>query len=162
MHSKREDMSSEFLRDVQRHNANAFGISVIRNMVAKRPGTLHRLKQFLTDDVDLAEISSVTDFPSKLNSLTDHLSESAGLPWGASRKALNIFLRDALYNHYLRCAFQLQQIETALEVPLDGDVGKALRTRPEGMNLPRWTRSSVLARMRALYIRILLLLWRNA
>jgi hypothetical protein len=39
---------------------------------------------------------------------------------------LNIFLRDALYNYYLREHYDLARIEPFLEVPLDGSVGKGL------------------------------------
>jgi hypothetical protein len=59
-------------------------------------------------------------------------------PWGAARKFLNIFLRDALYDAQLKRAFSLTSIERWLEVPLDGDVGKCLNVEPEGRELPRW------------------------
>ena len=56
--------------------------------------------------------------------------------WGLARKALNIFLRNCLYNHYLRTKFQLDQAEQFLELPLDSFVAKALRGKDE--NLPPW------------------------
>jgi hypothetical protein len=56
--------------------------------------------------------------------------------WGAARKFLNIFMRDAAYNVFLRDAFQLNQVEDRLEVPVDSQVAKELKNRlPE---LPRW------------------------
>ena len=58
--------------------------------------------------------------------------------WGAARKALNIFLRDVLYNHYLRSHHGLDRLEDWLEVPLDRDVAVALRAESEGGELPRW------------------------
>jgi hypothetical protein len=60
-------------------------------------------------------------------------------PWGAARKALNLFLRSAVYNHYLRKAFRLRSIVAWLEIPVDSVIGKALkREAPGGDDLPRW------------------------
>ena len=59
-------------------------------------------------------------------------------PWGAARKALNLFLRDALYNHYLRRRFALKKVEKWLEVPLDSLVAKGLIEKAGADILPRW------------------------
>ncbi|MCH7559635.1 MAG: hypothetical protein IIB56_19590 [Planctomycetes bacterium] len=59
-------------------------------------------------------------------------------PWGAARKAINLFLRDALYNKYLSKKFKLQSIETWLEVPLDRAVTKGLKLHSNRGELPRW------------------------
>ena len=37
---------------------------------------------------------------------------------GAARKAINLFLRDALYNRYLNRRFALSWIQAWIEVPL--------------------------------------------
>jgi hypothetical protein len=62
--------------------------------------------------------------------------------WGVARKCLNLFFRDALYNHYLRTKYGLAKFERYLEIPLDSHVGTELRHSPEGQNanppLPRW------------------------
>ncbi|MCX7256979.1 MAG: hypothetical protein NTZ64_09635 [Polaromonas sp.] len=58
--------------------------------------------------------------------------------WGAARKALNLFLRDALYNRDLCTYYELDRIRSWLEVPLDRDVGTALGKEPEGSKLPTW------------------------
>jgi len=58
--------------------------------------------------------------------------------WGAARKGLNLFLRDATYNIDLSAAFGLARIRPFLEVPLDRDIGSALSAQPEGANLPKW------------------------
>jgi len=42
--------------------------------------------------------------------------------WGAARKAINIVLREYLYNKYLCCFYKLDKIESWLEVPLDKNV----------------------------------------
>ena len=47
--------------------------------------------------------------------------------WGVARKSLNLFLRSCLYNHYLRRAYHLEELEYLLEVPLDSKVTNGLR-----------------------------------
>jgi hypothetical protein len=61
-----------------------------------------------------------------------------GRPWGAARKALNLFLRDSLYNRYLSDHFNLQQIEAWLEIPLDSAVARGLQSGTGRGVLPRW------------------------
>ena len=58
--------------------------------------------------------------------------------WGAARKVLNIFLRDCLYNVYLRDAFGLGAIGYFLEVPLDSHVAAGLIQSDHGGDLPPW------------------------
>jgi len=50
-----------------------------------------------------------------------------GRPWGLARKAVNLFLRDCLYNHYLRRKYGLARMETWLEIPLDSVVARELK-----------------------------------
>ncbi len=69
---------------------------------------------------------------------------TAGMParcrsWGRARKALNIFLRNALYNRYLSNGYSLSAVEQYLEVPLDSYVGNALGAEPEESDLPKWS-----------------------
>lgn len=61
-----------------------------------------------------------------------------GRPWRAARKAINLFLRDTLYNLYLNRAFLIEKIEPWLEVPLDSAVARGLRSRAGRGVLPRW------------------------
>lgn len=42
--------------------------------------------------------------------------------WGVARRALNLLLRSARNNDYLRGAYRLQRVETFLEIALDGIV----------------------------------------
>ena len=62
----------------------------------------------------------------------------APISWGAARKFVNIFLRDATYCFWLRDAFGLASVEPVLELPLDSFTAKGLRAEPEGVDLPRW------------------------
>ena len=85
-------------------------------------------------------VSSGQVFQSRLGSATDGLLAALPAPsrhWGLARKALNIFLRDCLYNRYLCEAYQLEQVEPLLELPLDSITGSALVKEAHG-SLPSW------------------------
>src|SRR5687767_2834030 len=115
---------------VQRFIANSFGIGVIRGMAP--PGTLECIWKFLGKTLDLTQVSSVSpcDFQHELDEQTRQFIDAmpdGGKQWGMARKCLNLFLRDALYNFYLRDAYGLGKLEGVLEIPLDSHVGKALR-----------------------------------
>jgi hypothetical protein len=58
--------------------------------------------------------------------------------WGAARKFLNIFLRDAIYNRFLCEHYSLARIEPFLEVPLDKSVAVGLGGEEGGSELPPW------------------------
>lgn len=80
--------------------------------------------------------------PSKFDLTLDELTEKlrkkmpkGARHWGAARKCLNLFFRDALYNFYLREAYGLAKFEGVLEIPLDSYVGQALRRQDN--SLPR-------------------------
>lgn len=59
-------------------------------------------------------------------------------PWGTARKALNLFMRDCLYNRYLSEHFHLTKLEDFLEIPLDSAVSKGLRNKAGRGYLPKW------------------------
>lgn len=59
-------------------------------------------------------------------------------PWGTARKALNLFMRDALYNQYLYHHYRLGKAEPWLEVPLDRAVAKGLKHLAGRGKLPSW------------------------
>ena len=72
--------------------------------------------------------------------------------WGAARKAMNLFLRDACYNRFLSSHYGLARIEQWLEVPLDKDVATGLTddlrrgtySMPSGFSAPNWTKIKAL------------------
>jgi hypothetical protein len=112
----------------------AVGVSTLRG----RPsGTIANARNFLKS-IDLQQFKTQTeeDFQKQLDSGTNDLAKF--VDWGGARKVLNIFLRDVLYNYYLRENFGFGQIEKWLELPLDGHVAKSLLVEPEGKNLPQW------------------------
>ena len=129
-----------FIEAVQTFRANAFSVGIVRNMGPSR--TLESVRTFLTN-LDLKRIAECDGalFGRKLDQLTDELQRSmpvGGRYWGTARKCLNLFLRDALYDFYLRREYRLQRLEPHLEIPLDSFVGRALKREPEGIRLRRW------------------------
>lgn len=57
---------------------------------------------------------------------------------GAARKALNLYLRNCVYNRYISERYSLRKITPWLEVPLDQYVARGIRRNGEGQDLPRW------------------------
>jgi len=133
-------MADKFIRSVQEHLANSYGISAARRMGP--PGTIRAVRKFLKT-IDLASVAAggAPSYLQTLDRLTEDLRRAlpwGGKRWGTARKALNLFFRDAVYNHFLRERFALGRLERALEVPLDSLVGRGLRSEAEGHELPRW------------------------
>ena len=119
----------------------SIGPSVLRGRGTK--GLAQLVRQFLKE-LRLAQLHGKSRDPSKrwLNLQTRRLMDrmpARARSWGRDRKALNIFLRNILYNRYLSGAYSLSSIEQHLEVPLDSYVGIALASEPEGSELPRWS-----------------------
>jgi len=111
--------------------------------VRSRPsGTLDAARSFLeTIRLGRMGIKKGWEFRERPDRLTEDLRIS--LParakyWGLARKILNMFLRDATYNHYLRNEFNLDRAETRLEIPLDSAVATGLRRRSPRGSLPPW------------------------
>ena len=78
------------------------------------------LKPFATEDEGI--------FRKQTESATDGLqAKMPGHERGFARKALNVFLRDCLYNSYLRSEYRLELSGAFCEVPLDSIVAKELR-----------------------------------
>jgi hypothetical protein len=118
----------------------AIGPSSLRNQGAS--GVINAAQEFLAV-LDLSELSTSTkgDFPSHIDTATHSLL--LALPkeaqnWGAARKAVNLFLRDALYNHYLTTKYKLHRIEEWLEIPLDRAVARGLKKLGNKAELPVW------------------------
>jgi hypothetical protein len=126
---------------VQNFLAKALSGTTLRNMGPA--GTVECVRNYLKG-IDLAEFASA-DADGFRNALDRHtsalskcLSGKDGEKWGVARKSLNLFLRDAAYNFYLRQRYHLDAISRLLEVPLDSRVGHQLRDEPEGKRLRAW------------------------
>ncbi len=132
---------TEFLWMIQARTAEmAIGASTLRNQGAAN--VVSTTREFLkrlelrTFNTDIAE-----GFRKSLDEQTNCLGVSlpqGAQSWGAARKALNIFLRDVLYSHYLSEEYGFERLEPWLELPLDGDSARSLRLEPEGKGLTRW------------------------
>jgi hypothetical protein len=118
----------------------AIGASALRN---QGKGVLAASREFCAK-MDLgkySDINNIVKFQILLNKDTERLLDNFSFrkrPWGTARKAINLFLRDALYNKYLSARYQLEEIEPFLEVPLDSAVSKGLRKRAGRGVLPQW------------------------
>ena len=129
-----------FIPTVQQKVAvTAIGPSALRG---QGKGVLKTSQEFLAS-LSLARIprSSEIRFRNWLDRQTNRLLDQLpieGRPWGAARKAINLFLRDALYNQYLNRQFKISKIEPWLEIPLDSAVARGLRKRTERDVLPQW------------------------
>lgn len=119
----------------------AIGHSTLRNQGA--PGVISTARAYLSE-IDLGQFAALLgehEFKELLNKETKSLAErfpgAAKGNWGAARKAINIFLRDCLYNLYLSKMYSLQKLESWLELPLDRNVGTSLRKLLPKM-VPNW------------------------
>lgn len=130
----------DFITTLQRKVAfTAVGPSALRG---QGKGVLRASQDFLAQ-MSLARIpkSSAKSFQLWLDGQTESLLDTLPIknrPWGAARKAVNLFLRDALYNQYLCKQFKLLSIESWLEIPLDSAVAKGLNLQSNRGELPRW------------------------
>lgn len=130
-----------YLKFVQMHVAQrSIGPSTVRG--AGRGGTAEAARTYLAS-LNLMDFSGrgMSRFEHALDMHTERLR--AGLPrsarhWGLARKCLNIFLRDATEHHVLRIRFNLAQVESRLEIPLDRHTATELRARDTAGLLPRW------------------------
>ena len=108
----------------------AIGRSTLRSQGA--PGMVGRARIFLSK-LDLRRFSTGTEelFQKQLNYQTSRLASKfpAGGKgnWGAARKSINIFMRDAVYCAPIRSMYSLSKIEKWLEVPLDRHVYDGLK-----------------------------------
>lgn len=119
---------------------SAIGASALRGQGA--PGVVEAARRFLGNlDLRRFSVRSKKAFLSALDKTTTDLLGSfppKARHWGAARKALNLFLRDSLYNYYLREQFKPERSEAWFEVPLDSAVAKGLSKWDESHVLPRW------------------------
>ena len=114
-------------RHLQRFLAN---VSVSPSVTGGNlPGVKEAIIQSLSE-LPLREFADPLRFVHNLNSWTYRIGTSCTrrVPWGTARKCLNIFLRDATYNHYMRGHYHFDAVESLLEVPLDSRVRDGLRS----------------------------------
>ena len=121
----------DFLKLMRRRVAAlAIGASSLRNMVGSSGVEIAR---GFCESIPLDPVSNPEGFSDQLDILTADLARKlprrklqGGELWGPARKQLNIFLSDAVYNHYLRDAYRLERVESMLEVPVDSFVAAGI------------------------------------
>ncbi len=140
METSTSTLPPDFISTMQHRVATvAIGPSTLRN---QGKGVIQATQEFLSR-LPLARIptSNEARFRDWLDRQTECLLDALPIknrPWGAARKALNLFLRDALYNQYLNRHFQIGKVEPWLEVPLDSAVAKGLKRLAGRGKLPPW------------------------
>lgn len=121
---------NDFIKTMQKRTAvSSMGPSSLRNQGV---GVL-RCAQDYCGKLDLSAFSKSDEltFNKLLDRHTDRLLDILPVktrPWGAARKAINLFLREALYNKYLSKNYHLNKIEKYLEIPLDRIVASELKS----------------------------------
>lgn len=123
--------------DHQRRVAQcAVGPSTVRG----QPGeTVKRSRDFLAQ-VELGSVTETYGLWLERQTLAMQDAVLAGgrpMLWGFARKVLNIFMRDALYNHFLRSAYALDRFERQMQLPMDRHCAEGLRKR-SGIVCPEW------------------------
>jgi hypothetical protein len=139
--AKKKMTKEEFLQKIQKRVAEcSIGPTTLWG---QGKGVTAEARKYLT--TMLLDSFSVTEEKVFLEQLEDHTNKlkdsfpkCAENNWGAARKSLNIFLRDALYNRYLCDHFKLMPIEAWLEVPLDKGVGNGLYKDDPKKSLDKW------------------------
>lgn len=123
----------------------AVGPAVMMGQRKGIKGLLRATQEYLGEKIVLSRIpmSSQKAYANWLDRKTELLLDAMQKkiehrPWGLARKALNLFMRDAVYNKYLSKHFGLSKLESWLEVPLDSKVARGLKHRHGGSALPRW------------------------
>jgi hypothetical protein len=133
--------SADFLRIIHNRTAEAaVGPSALRNQGA--PGVVRVARDYFKRlDLRTFAVSKERDFTRKLDLATENLRKrfpKGARNWGAARKGLNLFLRDALYNTFLCKHYHLERTEPWLEIPLDQYVAAGLHRDYNGEDLPKW------------------------
>jgi len=130
----------EFVKVIQQYVAIAsVGVSAVRGQA---PGTRWAAVAYLAQ-IDLGRLPRHARgryaqwLDARTGDLRDRLP-GRNKPWGVARKAMNLFMRGCLYNHYLRKEYGLAKVEPWLEIPLDSVTAKALKKHAGRGALPRW------------------------
>lgn len=120
----------QFLKRVQRYVVQVtVPQSALRSQLGREKGTLRKVHDFLSD-VDLSQVRP-DGFGAWLDAKTRELMRvfprNARGNWGAARKAMNLLLIGAYFNHYLRTGHRLERVRDLLETPLDSKATGRLR-----------------------------------
>lgn len=118
----------------------AVGASAMRG---QGKGVVHIVRKHL-GKVDLGRFAVRTRlrFEAALDDETEKLRRklpSGSKRFGTARKAMNLFLRDALYSNYISDHFGLDLGSEWFELPLDSFSVRGIREYPLALEVPKWT-----------------------
>lgn len=128
----------DFLKTMQEFVAtSAIGVSALRN---QGRGSHQAVRDFLAAML-LTPLKGMgqVEYRNWIDEATEGLLAKwpgTGRPWGAARKSVNLFMRDALYNQYLSQEHDIGHVEKWMEIALDSKVAKGLHRRFPA--LPAW------------------------
>jgi len=134
--------NKEFLSAVQKFTGiQAVSVSTVRGLPEGSLGKIHAYLGRLR----LGRLAGMngTDYARWLDARTVHLQKKLGgrpKQWGVARKAMNLFMRQCLYNTYLSKKFRLARFQKQMEIPLDSRVAHGLGkdARKRKLKLPPW------------------------
>jgi len=131
-------LTPQFLTDLKKFTAvTAVGVQALRRQGIGAIGCIQERLEAL----GLSQTTSIENqegFVRWLDKETDVLMERCKVSWGAARKALNLFMRACFYNRYLSAEFDLDHLETWLEIPLDRVIAEQIRNKAELNLLSPW------------------------
>jgi len=120
--------------------SESISASTLRSQGAK--GVVAVARQYLSGlDLQSFAVFNHEDFDRQLDECTIALQNcfpKGARNWGAARKALNIFLRNAFYNRFLSSHFNLDAATAFYEVPMDSYVASELKGFDKQKVLPNW------------------------
>ena len=126
---------TEFLTRVQRYVAN-FAITTSVFRASGSAGAMKKAIEFVASlNLSATHEGPFDEFLDYTTACLQSHLPAGWQPWGPARKALNVFLRDAAYNTFLRAEYNLALIEPALETPVDSQIARELR---KSYKLPPW------------------------
>ncbi len=133
----------KWINRVIRYVANmSVGPSTLRRQVEK--GGVANARQFLIDEIDLQQVGSLqaeAAFQGYLDKKTKQLANILRRPdnnapnWGAARKVINIYLIQSSLNRHLYQYFNLHNIESFMEVPLDSFAFKYIISKSDSLDV---------------------------
>jgi hypothetical protein len=134
-------MRAGFLQQMQERTA---GVSVAPSAVRgpDSAGVIPAARGFLAKaDLSVFATNDLRKFSNQLSRQTKSLMAALPLKerhFGLARKVLNLFLRECLYNAYLKQAFHLERSEALLELPMDSFTARGVRVRSPKGSVPKW------------------------
>jgi predicted transcriptional regulator len=138
----RQTCAMDFIqKNLQRFLAEV-GITQSAVRGERKPGLKKAVIDFLSNELQLSDFTKPGQFSDVLDRETNRLidfwsrRDSRGMSWGTARKCLNILLREATYNYYMRARYGLEAVESLLEVSLDNRVEKNIRRDMQRLKQP--------------------------